>query len=541
MKKTVCSMMTALCCACAFGALEKDDTLVVCGDSITYHAVVLGCGFHHQMTNAFAKVCPEKNIRMASLGFNGARVGSWIDMERHSRQHPVMTHARPGWDVAQVLSGKVDALAVFLGMNDILMPSVRDDERALDVWAEQLRTFVRALRERTHARMVVLCTTTPLTADPASPKNLVRERMATRLRRVAQEENCGVAEFGKVVQDAIEATRRASTDFQPVPDFVHPRALGHLAMARELCRAFGEMKCAELIGADYDRELQRQNALSKENIAWRLRPLTKDAAQAVCDYRIDWFWHDTDALRMPAAGVTPRCDVPEGWRVARATVEKNASGAVVSGSFFVQGRPDHLVNPVTIHAQAGGQDVVARVPVATPWRVSAPWDNPTVWKGGVDGAQWQTNAAPGAAAAETAALKGPWSCVTPTYDYTGFIAPGSLDPYQAFFGGVIDSFWAARHVVSEKERDVTGVFTHQTFSATLGLSLYVNGEKVFVDTLNRSGKNRVETKLHLRKGPNEIRIRVDHSGWQRQFAFDLAPRAGDDLQALRYVAPIMVK
>ena len=103
-------------------------------------------------------------------------------------------------------------------------------------------------------------------------------------------------------------------------------------------------------------------------------------------------------------------------------------------------------------------------------------------------------------------------------------------------------FWVASltHTDDVADRDawirVAFTYEHGEYK-----TLYVNGEKVFVDTLNRSGKNRVETTLHLRKGPNEIRIRVDHSGWQRQFAFDLAPRAGDDLQSLRYVAPIMVQ
>ena len=77
-------------------------------------------------------------------------------------------------------------------------------------------------------------------------------------------------------------------------------------------------------------------------------------------------------------------------------------------------------------------------------------------------------------------------------------------------------------------------FSHQTFSATLGLVLTVNGTDVLACDMNRSGKNKVDAEIDLKAGWNEIRIRCDHANWQRQFAFSLLPLAGDDLSALRY-------
>jgi len=504
--------------------LPPGGTLVVVGDSITVNAVSFPYGFHHQLTNAFAKVCPEKNLKVASLGFSGYQVGTWLGVERRTRGGKrCMTHVKPGWNVTEVLSNKVDVIAIFLGMNDILQPSVRDDDAALDKWKEDVRSLVRSLRDRTHAKAMILCTITPLTADRESPKNLVRERMSCRLRKLAAEENCAVAEFGDAVMGVIDDCRRASSSFQPVPDFVHPRELGHIAMARELCRALGEGKCAESLSAHYAEKLKVQQNSEKANIAWRLRPITKTLSSEVCRYRIDWFWHDTPGKSAPADGVEMKASLPNGWKI----VEMQAKGR--SGHFVVCGKPEMLVNKVELTAEFPGGGAMEIVPISTPWLVSRPWDFDDVWQG----QNWKTNAVLPKAAQD--ALAGPWSLVTPTYDYTGFIASGSLDPWQAFFGGGVDSFWAVRRVDSRKDRKVRAVFSHQTFSATLGLTAFVNGHQVFADFLNRNGKNRVETTFDLKKGVNELCIRVDHANWQRQFAVDLLPCDGDDLADLRYV------
>jgi hypothetical protein len=52
--------------------------------------------------------------------------------------------------------------------------------------------------------------------------------------------------------------------------------------------------------------------------------------------------------------------------------------------------------------------------------------------------------------------------------------------------------------------------------------------------MNRSGKNKIETTLNLKAGLNEIRIRVDHANWQRQFRMELEGLEGDMLEDLRY-------
>jgi lysophospholipase L1-like esterase len=505
--------------------LPDNGTLVVAGDSITFHSVTLPFGYYHQMTNAFAAVCPGKNVKIAPLGFSGSTVGSWIDLEKRTRDgKPYMTHAKnPGWNVTEVLAGKVDVVAIFLGMNDILMPSVRDNDGSLDRWAEKLRTFVNALRERTGAKRFVLCTITPLTADRKSPKNLVRERMAERLRKFAAEEGHRVAEFGDAVMKTIDDCRKFSSSYQPVPDFVHPQELGHIAMAAELCRALGEEKCADYIDGKYKARLELEKSRSKDPIAWRLDPLSRKFVSPECQYRIDWNWHDTPEFTAPEKGVKMEARLPEGWK----TVEKDDEG--MSGYFVVSGKPERFVNEVKLEAKLSGSVASSVVPIAAPWMVSEPWDFAEVWRGQT----WKTNAP--AKKAEKEVFRKPWHLVTPTHDYTGYIGAGSLEPWQVFFGWSHDSIWACRNIVSGKEREVKAVFSHQTFSATLGFTVFANGEKVFAGTMDRRGKNRTETVFKLKKGFNSILVRIDHANWQRQFKMVLEPVGADNLDDLRYV------
>lgn len=87
---------------------------------------------------------------------------------------------------------------------------------------------------------------------------------------------------------------------------------------------------------------------------------------------------------------------------------------------------------------------------------------------------------------------------------------------------------------SEKARDVNVILSHQTFSATLDLTVKLNGQEVWKDNLNRNGKNRVEKTLHLNEGWNDVEITCVNHNWQRQFAFDLEPLEGDSLENLKY-------
>lgn len=519
----------ACVCALAFAArgaslLKEGDTILLVGDSITEQAYRFKRdGFYHQLTNAAAATVPQRRLTFIPLGYSGIQMAGWAAMERDSRARARWTNYRdPGWNLQEVFAGKVDVVAIFLGMNDILQPSLRDDERDFAAWQETARTFVRNLRARCRPRLFVFCTITPLTADPDSPKNVVRGKLNARLRALAAEEGGVVADYGAAIEDLIAAGRRVRPDLQMVPDFVHPRGEGHTAMALALARALGEEPMAAFLARRLEGERARLAASVKgPALSHRLRMLrTARPDDDDLVYELRWTWRDDDAPRAVARVPQVSLRLPEGWTAAPGDV------CGTEGTFHLRGRPDRVSTAVTLVASCGGRAVEQAVAVPAPWRVSAPFDFPAAWRGQT----WLTNAAPPVAFADA----GGWRLATATMDYTGYGNPDALDPFQTFFGFRNDSFYAVRWVRSEKARRVKAQFAHRTFSATLGLTLAVNGADVFAGDMNRTGKNALEAEIDLRAGWNELRIRCDHANWQRQFSCSLAPCAGDDLSDLRY-------
>jgi adenylylsulfate reductase subunit B len=158
-----------------------------------------------------------------------------------------------GQDVKKVLEGKVDVLAILLGMNDLLKPEVEDSDESLDAWAARYRELATNLRSRTRPRELLLGTITPLTADPHGPKNRVRDRMNERVSKLAAELGARVWEAGPAAYETIAETRRRDPAYREAPDFVHPGKLGHLAMAAAFCRAVGETAMAQWLDDEAER------------------------------------------------------------------------------------------------------------------------------------------------------------------------------------------------------------------------------------------------------------------------------------------------
>lgn len=520
MKKLAMAMALAVAAAANAGTgLRSGDTVALIGDSITEQSYrVKQWGFYHQLTNAAAECIPGKNVKFIPMGYSGFQVKTWLDMERDSLKRDRWTNYRdPGWNLRDVFSNKVDVVAIFLGMNDILMPTVRIGEETHDKWMEDMRTFVKNLRERCSPRQFVFCTITPLTADKESPKNIVRERLNRRLRILAAEEGALVADYGKAVMELTDEARRIATDMQPVPDFVHPQAMGHTAMALELARTLGESGMADRLSEKYRSELENlAKRVPAQSLALRWKMLgTSQPEDDELVYELSWTARDAKG-RMPRVTVK----VPEGWTASPSDL------CAESATVHLRGAPVSLVNNVEVKANWGTDEAVETAAIPAPWRISAPFDFGAIWSG----QNWKTNSvAP--VAYENA---NGWKLLTATWDYTAHAAPGSIDPYQVMFGGNLDSFYAVRWVHSPKARKVAVKFSHKTFSATLGLHLWVNGEHKFAGTMDRRGKNSTETEAELKAGWNELRIRCDHANWQRQFACDLAPLEGDDLGDLKY-------
>ena len=471
--------------------VKDGDTVVLIGDSITEQGFRKSWGYYHQLTNVLPRV------RFVPLGFSGFQVKGWSDMERDSVANTNLWtwYRNPGWNLKEVFDGHVDVVVVFLGMNDILQPSVSDDETSLGKWLFDYAKFVKNLQSRCRPREIVLATITPLTADMTSPKNRVRRRLNNRIRMFAEAAATfgtgmvSVADTGLGVAEGVEETRSANSGYKLVPDFVHPDALGHKILAKELCTAFGCEEEAERLSTEVSEALSEKSQSGETGVSVKLdlvrtwRP-GDDEFVYLLGYRVN---------SVGFAAAEAHIVLPEGW-----TADERAMVAD-EGMFFVRGRPKSLVTTIRVDAGPAG---CAALDIPAPWKVCDE--------------------------------SGEWKVYTATQDYTGGLAPGSIDPYQLYFGSRTNTLRCVRRVKSEKARDVKAVFSHQTFSATLDLTLSLNGRDVFSDSLDRNGKNRSEKVVRLEEGWNDVEVKCVNRDWQRQFSFDFEPLAGDDLSGLEY-------
>ena len=479
--------------------VKPGETVVLIGDSITEQAYRNPWGFYHVLTNA------APGIDFVPLGFSGYQVKGWSDMERASVTNAdVWTWYRdPGWNLKAVFDGKVDVFVVFLGMNDILQPSIRDDEADVARWLRDYATFARNLRARSRPREMVFATITPLTDDPASPKNRVRERLNNRLRMLAALTGARVADYGEALAGGLGALRAIDPDYRLVPDCVHPDAHGHLLIAETLCEELGLADAADAIAARIfagEDDLADRSSGLAATVALD-RSCRPDDAELVYDLSF--------SVADDGSGIQPEVRVlaPAGWSVD----EKLLIGG--AGTFRLRGTPSSLTTRMVVEASVptwdessdgptGAETLRAFVDIPAPWKLR-------------DGC-------------------GGWKVYGASRGYTGGAAPGSIDPFQLYFGRRENTVRACRRVWSEKARDVKAVLSHQTFSATLELAVSVNGTVVWEERLDRRGRNRREKTIRLAEGWNPIEIVCTNHDWQRQFAFDLLPLDGDDLSRLRY-------
>lgn len=515
--------------------LRKGDRVLFCGDSITDMAYSRSSGYYHTFTNALGRLHPELGVRVADIGLSGWTVGMFSKGLDDAVAGKRSITFGP-WNMADELTNHQDVVTLFLGMNDILRPTVRDDDATLDAWAADLRALVRKIKAGTTPRLMVLCTITPLTTSPDSPKNLVRARMNARARKIAAAEGCRVAETGAAVEDLIEKARALKQDYQPTPDFVHPDAPGHLALGLALTRAIKD----DTLAADYQARYTAAVRALKPSVPFitsRVRLNRKAAGHRL-------------ACQIDFATATPDGSLPEnvsllapGWSVVQQKNRTMTNTLFHSGEYAAEHIDADLPLETKMHLTAiyVGKEVTRDFIIAAPWLVVTAGDRPATWDTSVPyvwgkPVRWIPDAPAPAIETDLVAGRGfgNGKLFTPTIDYHGQENPNAVDAYGVTFGWQNDALYAARWVKSEKERDVVIKLSHQTFSATLGLRVWVNGEKVGDADLNRFGKNTAELKAHLKAGWNRLLVRCDHMEWQWEFACALAPVPGDNLDALRY-------
>ena len=517
--------------------LKPNDRIIFVGDSITAQSVGNSQGYYHQFTNALHTVYPAYSNEVIGLGFSGNTLFDWKDtLEVKSRTQSVPANCG-GFDVHTAFAKHGDIVFILLGMNDILRPTMLDDEAVLQTWKAKYRELVVAIRERVTPREIVLCEITPLTEDPLSPKNRVRDRLDQLARELAKAENCRVAATGSSVFDAVTRCRKVRQDYHVIPDTVHPQQpLGHAAIARGMVAALQDDKLVAAFESRIAAEVAKL-APAKPGVTTWFKPQPGcPADHAEQTYRLDCFWSDGTEAKAPRAP-TFSLELPEGWSVT------GGAQTTSEATFTIRGAPERLQTPVTVVAKAGAETVRQTVQIPAPWRVVCGPDNGGAW---LPNRTYQpTNSTPFMEADLVAGKHFAesftdgkktygWQVNTPCVDYTDGANPNAVVPYSLTFGSQNDVLYAARWVYSAKDRPVQVQLTHRTFSATLGFEVWVNGTLVMTADLNRGGKNKALGQATLKRGWNCLLVRNDHLQWQRQFACALLPVDGDTLDDMRY-------
>lgn len=523
--------------AWADSLLKPNDRIIFVGDSITAQSVGGAQGYYHQFTNTLHKVYPAYHNEVIGLGFSGNTLFDWKDtLEVKSRTQSVPAN-NGGFDVHTAFAKHGDIVFILLGMNDILKPTMLDEEAVLLTWKAKYRELVAAIRARVTPREIVLCEITPLTEDPLSPKNRVRGRLDQLAGDLAKEEHCRTAATAASVFDVVARCRKVKQDYHVVPDTVHPQQpLGHAAIARGMVQALQDDPLVAAFDSRIAAEIAKL-APAKPGVTYWFKPQPGcPAEQAEQTYRLTCFWTDGRESKAPQVP-TFSLELPAGWSAAEPPMNKTEA------TFTLRGAPERLQTPVTIVAKAGAATYRQTVQIPAPWRVVCGPDNGRAW-GGRQGYQ-PTHSIP---AMEAALVAGKhflapfvdgkktyaWQVNTPCVDYTAGDDPNSVVPYSLTFGSQNDVLYAVRWVYSAKARPVQLQLSHRTFSATLGFEIWMNGALAMTADLNRSGKNKAVGPAALKQGWNCLLVRNDHLQWQRQFACALLPVDGDTLDDLRY-------
>ncbi len=517
--------------------LKANDRIIFVGDSITAQGVGGSRGFYHQFTNMLHTVYPSYHNEVIGLGFSGNTIFSWTDhLEVKSRTESVPANTG-GFDIHTAFAKPAELVIIFLGMNDILSPTVVEDEAVLLTWKEKYRQLIQAIRKRVTPREIVLCEITPLTEDSRSAKNRVRDRLTQLVHELAKEETCRTAATGQACFDVVARCRRLHQDYHVIPDTVHPQQpLGHAAIARGMVAGLQDDKLTEAFDKIMDVEIAKLRP-AKPTVTYWFKPQPGCVATgAEQTYQLTCFWNDGTEAQTAGVPVLS-LELPQGWRMDQKPV------SATEATFTIHGIPDRIQTPVMIVAKTEKTSVRATVQIPAPWRVMCGPDNGQTWQN--NRVYVPTNAIPFMEAdllAGTHFLKSftdgkksyIWQVNTPCVDYTAGDDPNTVAPYSLTFGSANDVLYAVRWVYSDQARPVQIQLSHRTFSATLGFVVWLNGERVMIEDLNRSGKNKVLGQALLKQGWNRLLVRNDHLHWQRQFACALLPVEGDTLEALRY-------
>lgn len=509
----VFSAAAAFAAPSAAPLLRPADRIVFVGDSITGQGAN---GWTRLLAEALREEYPDSKYSMVSLGGSGHGVGSWINVEKRSREQSFVLDIK-GVDVREELGRPADVVVCMLGMNDVLFPHVKETPEEIERWAGRYRELIRALRERTRPRVFALATPTLCTEDLASPKNRVMDALIARMNTLAAEEGCVVLPTNQTMRELLAEGRAARADFHVTSDFVHPNGAGHVAIAAGMLRGLGEDRLAEaLLG-------KHRASLKKEPISYQLERIAPvDLATANERFRLRVF-DNTGA----SGAASVRLTLPEGWRQLPPAEGQPAS------VFVIEGVPDRLSQRVRI--ELNGQ--VAHAEIPAPWLIGVARQNAAGWSPkGFDPAQripaadaWFSKGERFGVASEVEAGQPlEWHRHIASINYGGGATPGAIDFAAITFFQNFDLAYGVRWIYSPVERPATLQLERLGFVSGGYLVVWMNGEQIHSAALASIPK--ADLPVTLKAGWNALVFRSHNYQVQWQFALHLTCDGAEDLR-----------
>lgn len=527
-----CILLLAASTAFAESLIKPKARIIFVGDSITGQSVNRSDGFNHLLRWTLSQSFESNSVpELISLGGSGQGIASWINTAERSVEKEVFLDIK-GVDVKSSLEKKADIMFFMLGMNDLLCPYVKPTTEDMDHWAANYIKLIENLRGRAKPDVIGIASIPLLTNAEDSPKDLIRKQLNKRARDIAEKRGFLYVETGEAMRRLQDRGRQLDPAFKLGSDFVHPGLLGHVAISVAMLEALGDMKSGKILRDKYF-ETGTFDLSQKPRLSYELKledsPLNSDVSR----YSIKYYY-------TPKAG--EKSDVKVSLSMKNDGQSLNNESTNSAGSFNVSLTLDQPRTRLILTAVAGKEALTCEIEVPMPWLVTAGMPHQEAWQGS------EFKPEKGVFECEAGLVKGkgfdapltikeisyPWQRYAASINFSGLDNPDSLDWYAATYCNTFDAAYATRWIYSAKEREAQLELGHDTFSATVGLSIWINGTTLAPVTLTRNTHDRQYRPISLKKGWNHLLLRSDHTTWQWQHICTIKPVGADTLEDIRY-------
>lgn len=451
-----------------FPVFRAGDRVAWIGDSIASNGHRTPSGYINAVIAAAEATGTPGFDNVIGLGFGGWHVYGWHAYERKSLTDPTLpSRFDKVPTMGDVFTNRLDVIVLALGINDHGFPTFPNDD--LKIWQDEYDRFISDLKERCRPRRLVICNTTAHTCDPEAAANRRLERMNVLIRELAERHGAVHVDMHAAIWETIDRVRQMKTGLRDLQDFIHPRAVGNAAMARQFCLDIGETKMAEWLSGELERRYAALDARAgdKPRLVCRLRP-DRSGSVAGCPYmNYDILWNLNGADRA-SVGIC----VPEGWRTS--VIRQTQSNGVIR----VCGRPDRLTNRVTVTADLDGRVLEEVIDIPAPWLISSDFAFESAWKG----SEWQRKEAPPVDVKDVCG----WKVHTQTWDYAGDNDPSAIDLRAVNTGYPNGAAYVRRWLYAPRALKLKLVVGTQFWSACNAVRVWLDG-KVVAETVLRSG------------------------------------------------------